>query len=289
VIKNKYSLILLFSISCVFSQSEYQILSISKNAFELSTNRASLAIENENNLTNPASFKLGYNNYGFSLINFPSQIKLYNCRIKNYSLSVLDFGTLKDQIDDTVYKTFSAQEILLKYHYNYKVRNLTMGVSLGAFNSNIHTYNASGLILSTGFIGNYNKIKSSFGLSIENLGYIFKSYTSYHLPIPLLYRFSFHHKRKSFIIGYEWIYTKSTKDFQHIICFEFEITSRIKLRLSDSNYLNNLQIDNNDYNFLSGMGLGFDLKLDNLILNFGFKNLGIAGPIYGISINLIKN
>ena len=69
----------------------------------------------ENNLTNPASFKIGYNHYGFSMINFPSQIKLYNCRIKNYSLSVLDFGTLKDQIDNVVYKTFSAQEILLKY------------------------------------------------------------------------------------------------------------------------------------------------------------------------------
>tara|TARA_B100000029_G_C17475431_1_gene923552 strand:+ start:69 stop:890 length:822 start_codon:yes stop_codon:yes gene_type:complete len=273
----------------MFSQSEYQILSISKNVFELSNNGASFAMPNENNLTNPASFKIGYNHYGFSMINFPSQIKLYNCRIKNYSLSVLDFGTLKDQIDNVVYKTFSAQEILLKYFYNYKVRNLTLGISIGAFNSNIHTYNASGLVTSAGFIGNYKKINSSFGLSIENLGYIFKSYTSYHLPIPLLYRFSFHHQRKSFIIGYEWIYTKSSKEFQHILCFEFQITNKIKLRFSDSNYLNNLQVENYDYNFLSGMGLGFDLKLNNINLNFGFKNLGIAGPIYGISINFLKN
>ena len=289
MIKNNFFIIVLFSISSIFCQSEYQILSISKNIFELSTNGASLAITNENNLTNPASFKSGFNHYGFSLINFPSQIKLYNCRIKNYSLSVLDFGTLKDQIDDIVYKTFSSQEILLKYYYNYKVRNLTIGISIGGFNSNIHTYNASGLIFSSGFIGNYDKINSSFGLSVENLGYIFKSYTSYHLPTPLLYRFSFNHRRKSFIIGYEWIYTKRIKDFQHIICFEFEITNRIKLRLSDSNYLNDLQVDNNDYNFLSGMAIGFDLKLDSINLNFGFKNLGVAGPIYGISITFLKN
>ena len=285
----KIFLLILFLSEYAYTQAEYQILTSSKNIFQLSANGASLAISNENNYMNPASLKIQDNKYGFSIINYPADIKLYNFNLKNYSLSLLDFGQLKDQIDDTVNKTFSAQEILLKYYYNYKVRNLTFGASLGGFNSNIYTYNSYGLIVSMGFIGEYNKIKSSFGLSIENLGYIIKSYTAFNLPTPLLYRFSFNHVRESFIIGYDLVYSKNDRDYKHIICFQFHINEKIKFRFSDSNYLSNLQVDNNDYNFLSGFAMGLDVELKSIMFDVGFINLGIAGPAYGISIKFLKN
>ena len=121
----KIFLLILFLSSYLYTQAEYQILTSSKNIFQLSANGASLAINNEKNYMNPASLKIQENKYGFGIINYPADIKLYNFNLKNYSLSLLNFGQLKDQIDDTVNKTFSAQEILLKYYFLCSFIHLT--------------------------------------------------------------------------------------------------------------------------------------------------------------------
>ena len=95
--KNRFIFYILVSISFMFSQSEYQILSISKNVFELSNNGASFAMPNENNLTNPASFKIGYNHYGFSMINYgifseDTNLKATGVSIRNYTLGLRSIG-----------------------------------------------------------------------------------------------------------------------------------------------------------------------------------------------------
>ena len=48
-------------------------------------------------------------------------------------------------------------------------------------------------------------------------------------------------------------------------------------------------IDNNDYKFLSGIGLGINAKLKSIIFDIGFMNLGISGWGYGMSINFIRD
>ena len=50
-----------------------------------------------------------------------------------------------------------------------------------------------------------------------------------------------------------------------------------------------LWLDDNLYNFISGIGMGVDINLKNVLINIGFLNLGIAGTVYGTSISFLKN
>lgn len=284
--KNKIILFLLINI--LFSQAEYQILTIPKNTFQLSANGGLAAIVNTYNYMNPSTLNIQNNHIGFSLIRYPADINIYNFNLRNYSLSILDYGSLQDKLHDVVNKTFSAQEVMFQYFYNYDVRNLKLGISAGAFYSHIHHYNSFGISSSIGISAYYKKIKSSIGLSIENLGYVLKSFTTYNNPIPLVYRFSFHKRLSSFLIGYDAKYLKESDDIQHILCLEFMASEKINFRISNSSYLADLLVDENDYNFLSGLGMGINIKLKGIALDIGFMNLGIAGAAYGMSLSFLR-
>ena len=102
----KIKAIIFIFLSFLLAQAEYQVLTTPKNLFELSTNRSSPYLNNSTN-------------YTFSLIQYPADIKMYNFKIKNYSISILDYGIFEDRLHDMLYKTFSAQEMLIEYSYNY--------------------------------------------------------------------------------------------------------------------------------------------------------------------------
>ena len=276
-------------ISFLFSQSEYQILTIPKNIFQLSSNNGLSSKIDLDNYTNPSSLDINKNISGFSLIQYPADISMYHLSIKNYTLSILDYGVLKDQIHNTINNEFSAQEILLQYYYNYNIRNLRFGLSLGGFYSNIDTYNSFGLISSLGLNAHYKAIDSYIGLSIENLGYILKSYTTYNIKIPLQYRFSYIKNLSSSLISYDIVLSKNDNNIKHILCFQFNVNDKIRLKISNSNYLKEMIVENNDFNFSSGVGIGINTQLKSIIFDVGLMNLGIAGWGYGMSINFIRN
>ena len=276
-------------ISFLFTQSEYQILTAPKNIFQLSSNNGLSSKIDLDNYVNPSSLDINKNISGFSLIQYPADISMYHLSIKNYTLSILDYGILKDQIHNTINNEFSAQEILLQYYYNYNIRNLRFGLSLGGFYSNIDTYNSFGLISSLGLNAHYKVIDSYIGLSIENLGYVLKSYTTHNTKIPLQYRFSYIKNLSSSLISYDIVLSKSDNNIKHILCFQFNINNKIKFKISNSNYLKEMIVENNDFNFSSGIGLGINTQLKSIIFDVGLMNLGIAGWGYGMSINFIRN
>lgn len=276
-------------ISFLFTQSEYQILTAPKNIFQLSSNNGLSSKIDLDNYINPSSLDINKNISGFSLIQYPADISMYHLSIKNYTLSILDYGVLKDQIHNTINNEFSAQEILLQYYYNYNIRNLRFGLSLGGFYSNIDTYNSFGLISSLGLNAHYKVIDSYIGLSIENLGYVLKSYTTHNTKIPLQYRFSYIKNLSSSLISYDIVLSKSDNNIKHILCFQFNINNKIKFKISNSNYLKEMIVENNDFNFSSGIGLGINTQLKSIIFDVGLMNLGIAGWGYGMSINFIRN
>ena len=61
----------------------------------------------------------------------------------------------------------------------------------------------------------------------------------------------------------------------------------ITIRLSTTDIYKDLWLDNNIYRVISGLGFGIDIKLKNTSISLGFLNLGIAGNIYGTSINFL--
>ena len=173
----KIKIIIFIFFSFLLSQAEYQVLTTSKNIFELSTNRNSPYLHNSTN-------------YAFSLIQYPADIKMYNFKIKNYSISVLDYGIFEDRLHDVLYKTFSAQEMLIEHSYDYDIRKLQFKILTGLYYSHIYNYSAFGINNSVSLNILLTKINSSMKLSIENIGYMLKHYTAYNTSVPLKLRFA---------------------------------------------------------------------------------------------------
>jgi len=273
----KIKLITFILFSALLSQGEYQVLTTPKNIFELSTNCSASSLYYNNG------------NYAFSIIQYPADIKMYNFKIKNYTLSVLDYGIFEDRLHDILYKTFSAQEMLIQYTGNYDIRNLQFKILMGLYYSHIYNYSAFGINNSIGLNILLTKIKSSTEFSIENIGYMLKHYTAYDLPAPLKFRFSFKKFFESFVLEYNLLYSKNNKDYQHILYLEFLMSDKVKLRLSNTDYIKDLFIEDNDYNFLSGLGMGISINLKPISIDIGYMNLGVSGIAYGVSLYFMGN
>ena len=287
--KLKNKIVILTFIGLIFCQGEYQILTTPKNVFQLSTNGGLSSFINSYNYSNPSTFNPMNNGYTFNIIHYPSDITMYNFSKNRYSISFLNYGFFESQIQDITYQSFSAYEAIIDYNYNKKVRNHILGFSVGLFHSSIYTYNSFGLSNSIGVNSFYKKINLSLGLSIENFGYILKSYTAYNQRLPLRYRLGISTQIKAFSLGYDILYLKHINEFQHIICLQFIPSEKITIRLSNTNNYKDLWLDDNLYNFISGIGMGFDINFKNVLINVGFLNLGIAGTVYGTSISFLKN
>ena len=285
-LKNNIILLLLFNI--FFCQGEYQILTAPKNAFQLSTNGGMSSLINNYNYNNPATFNKKDASYTFNIIHYPAKITMYNFSKSKYSISFLDYGVFENQVQDIIYESFSAYEIMSQYYYSKNIRNHTLGLSLGLFLSNIYTYNSIGLSNSIGLNSFFKKMNLSIGISIENFGYIFKSYTTYNQKLPLKYRLGLSTNIKNLYFGYDLLYLKNSRDFQHIFGLQLILNDRITIKLSNTDNYKDLWLDDNIYNFISGLGLGFDINLYKTSINIGFLNLGAAGMIYGTTITLLN-
>ena len=272
----KIKAIIFIFLSFLLAQAEYQVLTTPKNLFELSTNRSSPHLNNSTN-------------YTFSLIQYPADIKMYNFKIKNYSISILDYGIFEDRLHDMLYKTFSAQEMLIEYSYNYNVRSLQFKILTGLYYSHIYNYSALGINNSFSLNISLNRINSLLELSIENISYMLKHYTAYNTVAPLKYRFGFNKNFDSLVLGYNLLYSKKNQDYQHILYLELLISEKIKLRLSNTDYLKDLFVEDNNYNFLSGLGMGVGLDLKDISIDIGYMNLGISGVAYGVSLHFMGN
>ena len=274
--KNNFISLIFFSV--LFCQAEYQILSIPKNVFQLSSNGGFYNYINQNEVD------LSDKEYSFNLIHYPSDIMLYNFSKDQYSISFLDYGLLNNQIQDIIYSSFSAYEIMANYYYNKKIRNTNINCSFGLFHSSIDNYSSFGLSNSIGISSQYND-NIILNMSVENFGYILKSYTAYNQKLPLKYRISITAPIKKLILGYDIVYLKFNRQLQHSLCLQFMPSDILTIRLSTTDNYNDLWLDDNIYSFISGLGFGFDIKLENTSISLGFLNLGIAGNVYGTSIN----
>ena len=278
--KIKKKIISLLFFGLLLCQAEYQILSIPKNVFQLSSNGGF------NNYINQDEIDSYDKKYSFNLIHYPSDITLYDFSKDKYSISFLDYGLFNNQIQDIIYSSFSAYEIMVNYYYNIKIRNSNVNGSFGLFHSHIDNYSSFGLSNSIGISSRYRN-NIILNINVENFGYILKSYTAYNQKLPLKYRMSINIPIKKLVLGYDMVYLKINQQLQHSFCLQFMPSDIITIRLSTTDNYKDLWLDNNIYRFISGLGFGIDIKLKNTSISLGFLNLGIAGNIYGTSINFL--
>ena len=277
----KIKILIFFVFSLTYCQSEFQILTIPNEVSHLSSN----GIKNETLLNK--KIKQDYK-YSFNVIQYPASIRLYNFAMNKYYLSFLDYGLFEDRINDTLYKTFSAYEITGQFFIEQKIRNNIIKFKFGFLNSKIYNYSAFAQTNSISFRSIFKKNNISIGLSIENFGILFKSYTAYNQKLPIQYRFSLNKIFKSFEVSYDLLYQKYFDEFQNILSLKFYPNDKLSFQISNSSNYSNLSYEDNKYHFLSGFGLGLEVYLKDTILKLGIQNLGSAGTALGTSVSFLN-
>ncbi len=281
------TIVLIFSIVC--TQSQYQILSIPKDAYSISSNDGFSSLYNVFDSSNPASQNNNkINNY--SLVYFPADIKFANFKINNFSLSILNYGTIKEEIDNVVLNQFTANEYSFSYKYNWEIINqhpsisLRFGLNTGFYYSQIDNFNSYGIVSSVGLSNLFKNINLSIGLSVNNLGMSLKNYSNSAIDFPTYYSFNFAYKYKNMLLGYTYKKNQYLIDDEHIAAIKFIIKSNIYLNFSTTSYAQNLVINDNDkYFYGSSIGIGYKINSYNIYL--GLKNIGISGNILAITIS----
>ena len=274
---HKPIIIFLSVITFIFSQAEYQVATIPHSASELSLHNSLESINQKQNKLNTS----------LSFLQYPSQINLLNYSYNKLNLILLDYGTLKDKLDNEIFNAFNAYECIIKYNFNRNILDLfKLGGSIGGLFSKIETYSSYALLSNI----QVNKLidNSQISFALENIGFVIKSYTNNNLKLPLRSQLSITKKLKHHetSFGYNNIYNFNTDIIEHIISIQTNINDNVNLRLSNSNYRNNLLIDNYNSDFYYGLALGVSVQSKNKsIFDIGICNLGPSGYIYGLTIN----
>ena len=269
-----------------FSQSEYQIISIPNNIISLALHNGFDALKKNSHFhINPES--IDSNEKSFSLLFFPAQINFLNYSNNNLNLSILDYGTFQDQIDDEILNQFTAYEVMAKINFQNTIRNLFhIEYSVSGLYSKIENYTSSIIISDSKIHNQINNYNISF--SLKNIGIILEEYTNHSTAIPLRSQFSLikSNENSTSYFGYDMIYHFNFNNIEHIICFYTNVSDNINIMFSGSSYSKQLRLDDANNDLLYGIGFGINIKTKyNKKVDIGISSLGSAGYIYGLTYN----
>jgi len=197
----------------------------------------------------------------------------------------LNYGLLEDSIDNNVINSFNSYEYLIEY----KLENLNeyFFSSIGFVYSQIENYKSDAILFNIKKEFKINKINASF--SLDNFGIILNSYTSIKQNSPYKIQFSLNDilLEKEFNFGYNLVYNNYLRSPIHIISLSKNFNNFFKFRISNSTNYKKLKIYNDYKDYLYGFSIGFTLYTNtNKAIDVGFLNLGPAGYVYGITLNI---
>ena len=269
-------IIIIFNI--IISQAQYQIIQLPNNTLELVSNNSISIIENFN--TNKLS-----SSFSTTLINYPANINLFNVKINQFSLSILNYGILEDKFNNESLKTFTANEYYLQYLINKKLNNnISLYYSIGTIYSQIYNYNSIALTSSLKINKYFKKNNLSISFAINNVGVVLKKYSVANVNLPIEYQFAFGYYLKNIKMGYDVIYNYKDYNILHILSLKLNIIKNINIILSNTNSSKKLSNENH-LNYLSGFSGGINFTINNTNINMGFLNLGPAGLATSMTIN----
>ena len=197
----------------------------------------------------------------------------------------MNYGLLEDSIDNNVINSFNSYEYL--FDYRLKILDNYFISSIGFLYSQIENYKSNAILFN---IKKQFKIKSvNASLSFHNFGIILNSYTSAGKSTPYKIQFSLSNiiANKNFNVGYDLVYNHYLSSSLHIISFTKNLNNNLQFRISNSSNYQKLKIYNNYKDYLYGFSIGFTLYTSrNTTIDIGFLNLGPAGYVYGITLNI---
>ena len=197
----------------------------------------------------------------------------------------MNYGLLEDSIDNNVINSFNSYEYLIEY----KLENLNeyFFSSIGFVYSQIENYKSDAILFNIKKEFKIKKINASF--SLDNCGIILNSYTSIKQNSPYKIQFSLNDiiLEKEFNFGYNLVYNNYLRSPIHIISLSKNFNNFFKFRISNSTNYKKLKIYNDYKDYLYGFSIGFTLYTNtNKAIDIGFLNLGPAGYVYGITLNI---
>ena len=125
------------------------------------------------------------------------------------------------------------------------------------------------------------------GLSLENIGFLLKSYTNIKEPIPALFRTALYYKPRyiPLIINGDMVtYLGDGDSFYFSGGIELKPNDSFTLRLGSSSHRSGYLTDDFSSDVIAGFSGGAGFRFINMTLDVGFMNLGPAGFVVGFSL-----
>ena len=285
------SFILIFG-GVLFGAESYEILLFPHDARSLSLQNSVSAFDNPLLRNNPAALSMRAGGMVYSYLYLPANIhsgeiqrvRRSGAGISASRISILSYGAIIDS--ETEEKTH-AFDILLEAGFKKELKNITsVGISGGYLLSSIAGFQSQILFSNFGIRSRMLRRRLGIGLSVENMGFLLKSYTDVKEPIPMLVRMSMYYKPRyiPLIISGDIVKKLDDDNYYFTGGLEFKPQSRLTIRMGYSSHRSGYITDDFSSDVLAGFSGGAGFHFTNMTLDVGFMNLGPAGFVAGLSL-----
>ena len=277
----------------LFSLGTYEILNFPQDARSLSLHNAATSYDSPFLRNNPAAVPLNSNGIIYSYLLLPANIHsgeiqkiTVTCNGARLSkLSSMSYGPIIDS--ETNEKTTSF-DIIAELGYKKEVGNIiSIGISGGYLMSSIAGYHSQLIFSKIGIRSRMMRERIGMGFSLENIGFVLKSYTDVKEAIPILFRSSVYYRLKYLptIISIDLINNINENNTELSGGIEFNFTQHFNLRLGCSSKRVKFLTNNFSSDWITDISGGIGFKVNTMNLDIGFMNLGAAGYVIGFSMS----
>ena len=277
----------------LFASGSYEIFNFPVDARNLALHNSAAAYDGILLSNNPASLSKRANGNTYSYFYLPANIhftgfqNVHNSSsgVRANKISFMSYGAI---IDGETEKKSYAYDILLESGVKKEIKNLTsVGLSAGYLFSSIAGYKSQLLYSNIGIRSRMLRKRLGIGLSLENIGFLLKSYTDVKEPIPALFRTALYYEPQHIplIINGDFVtFIGDDKPFHFSGGIEFKPHNRLTLRLGSSNHRKGYMTNDFSSDVIAGFSGGAGFRFTNMTLDVGFMNLGPAGFVMGFSL-----
>lgn len=208
----------------------------------------------------------------------------FNC-YDYFSINIIDYGEFLDSESNI---RFNAKDIIFKNNFIAPINNKLKGSIGGTYmNSNIENYSSSTFSIQASLSIKHNNFLVN--TSINNYGFVINHYTSHNESLPNYYNIFIMYLPK-YLDSVLSISHNSFNNYSTTNLFgELFIKDNYSITIGYSSIAQKLYYENFSSNFYTGTSIGFNIKYQDYLLNFGIKNLGATGLINSFTFSKLLN
>ena len=282
------SILLIIILSLCYSNFSYQGLLLPNSTDELVSGHSQYLIFKDFAYNNKVKKKISS-----SIFMLPQDINMTSIQYVSlpfnyynyFSINIIDYGEFSDSESNM---SFNAKDIILKNNLIKLINDKLQGSIGGTYiNSNIENYSSSVLSAQSSLLMKHKNFLVH--TSINNYGFVINHYTSHNESLPTYYNISIMYLPK-YLDSVLLISHNYFNDYSITNLFgELVIKDNYSITVGYSSIAQKLSYGDFKSNFFTGISLGFNIRYQNYILNFGIKNLGSTGFVNSITFSKSLN